>query len=403
MNILVFSQYYYPERIGPTEICEQLVKEGHKVKVITGLPNYPEGNIEKDYKFFKNRKQNINGVEIERTFEIGRRKNKIFLALNYLSFCISATFKSMFLSKNFDIVYCYQLSPITVAIPAIIYSKLKKKKLVLCCLDLWPESLKVLNIKEKSIVYKCFDYISKKVYNNCDKILITSKVFKEYLVNKHNVKEERIEYLPQHSKDFKSSKGNKNIDKKKTHFLFAGNVGKAQNVEIIVEAIGMIKDRENIVVDIVGNGSNLENIKEMVKENNLDNNIIFHGQVAKDKMNKFYKKADACVLTLKSDSYIGKTLPLKLQSYMSSGKPIISAIDGDAEQVIKDSNCGICVGSQNVQELAETILEFSKDKNKYKYMGKNARSYYEKNYTLKSFMENLNIKFKEVLGEIKDV
>ncbi len=400
MNVLVFSQYYYPERIGPTEICEQLVKEGNKVKVITGLPNYPDGHVKKEYRFFKNRKQKINGVEIERTFEIGRKKNKLFLALNYLSFCISATFKTLFLSDKFDVVYCYQLSPVTAAIPAIIYSKLKKKKLVLYCLDIWPESLKVMNINDKSIIYKIFNFISKKVYNNCDKIVISSKTFKEYLIKKHFVDSTLIEYLPQFSQDYKTKEIENKSESHKVNFLFAGNIGQAQNLEIIVEAINKIKEKDNIVVNIVGDGSNLKKIKEMVKEFKLENNVIFHGQVEKEAMYKFYNSTDACLLTLKSDSLIGKTLPLKLQSYMSSGKPVIAAIDGDASEVILDSNCGICVNPNDSKGLADAIYEFAKDKEKYKHMGENSRKYYEENYTLKSFMCNLNIMFKEVIGAV---
>lgn len=403
VNILVFSQYYYPERIGPTEICEKLVEEGNTVKVITGLPNYPDGNIKKDYKFLKNRNQNINGVDIERTFEIGRKKSKVFLALNYLSFCISATFKSLFLSNKFDIVYCYQLSPVTVAIPAIIYSKLKNKKLVLYCLDIWPESLKVMNINEKSIIYKIFNYISKKVYNNCDKIMISSKTFKEYLVNKHNVDENIIEYSPQFSKDFRKSNVEECVNNDKVKFLFAGNIGKAQNVEIIVEAVKLLKDKDNIIINIVGDGSNLEKIKLLVEKNQLEDKIIFHGQVEKEQMDVFYSNTDVCLLTLKSDSFIGKTLPLKLQSYMSSGKPIIASIDGAAVEVIIDVKCGICVKPSDPQSLSEAIYEFANNMTKYQYMGENGRIYYEENYTLRSFINNLNIILKEVIGDVKNV
>lgn len=403
MNILVFSQYYYPEKTGPTEVCEELVKKGNKVKVITGLPNYPEGIVSKEYKLFKNRKQKINGVDIERTFEIGRRKSTLFLALNYISFCISASFRALFISKDYDIVYCYQLSPITLAIPAVIYSKLKKKPLVLYCLDLWPESLKVLNIKEKSIIFKTFDHISKRVYNKCDKILVSSKSFKEYLVNKHGINENLIGYQPQQSKDFNPKNIKKEKKEDKVRLLFAGNIGQAQNVEIIVEAVNLIEDKTNIVIDIAGSGSNLENIKELVKENKLEDYFVFHGQVDKEKMAELYNKADACLLTLKAEGFVGKTLPLKVQSYMSSGKPIIAAIEGDAKDAIIDAKCGICVNANDSKELANTICDFIKNKSNYDYMGLNARKYYEENYTLEAFVNNLDIKFKEMLGDKKDV
>ena len=120
MKILVICQYYYPEPFRINEICEEMVKKGNEVTVLTGLPNYPEGKIYKGYKFLKRRKENINGVNVIRSFEIGRRKGIFFRALNYASFMISASIKAFFIKEKFDIIYVYQLSPISMVKPAIL-------------------------------------------------------------------------------------------------------------------------------------------------------------------------------------------------------------------------------------------------------------------------------------------
>ena len=135
MKILAICQYYFPEQFRITNICEELVKEGKSVTVLTGLPNYPKGYVEKEYKWFRRRKEKINGVQVLRTWEIGRRTGNLFRILNYFSYALSASFKALFLGKKYDVVYVYQLSPILMVIPGIIYKKIYKKKLVLYCLD----------------------------------------------------------------------------------------------------------------------------------------------------------------------------------------------------------------------------------------------------------------------------
>ena len=124
MRILVVCQHFYPEQFRINDICYELVKSGNNVTVLTGLPNYPKGRIYKGYRLFKNRNQNINGVNIKRVPLVGRGKNIIMMGINYLSFLISSSIKALFMKKNFDLVYVYQLSPITMAIPGIIVSKL---------------------------------------------------------------------------------------------------------------------------------------------------------------------------------------------------------------------------------------------------------------------------------------
>ena len=180
MKILVVCQHFYPEQFRINDICYELVKKGHDVTVLTGLPNYPKGKVLKEYKFFKNRKQTIKGVKIRRSFLFGRGSSIVGMIINYMSFAISASIKAIFLRGKFDVVYVFQLSPITMVWPAIVVKKIKKIPLVLHCLDQWPESITTGGISKKSIVYKILYRWSKKVYNSADLITISSKSFEKY-------------------------------------------------------------------------------------------------------------------------------------------------------------------------------------------------------------------------------
>lgn len=392
-KLLFICQYYYPERIGLTDICEYLVKKGYDITVLTGLPNYPKGKVPQEYKFYKKRKETINGVKVKRCFEIGRRKGKIWLAINYISFLFSSVFHALFLGSKYDEVVCYQHSPITMGVSAVLYKKLYKKPLTLYCFDLWPESIKAYNIKENNIIFKIFKNVSKFVYRNCNKILISSKPFKEYLVDNFGIDNTIISYLPQHSKDYKINKKRNNKDDK-MHFLFAGNIGKMQNIECIIKASNEIKKENNFIVDIVGYGSNYDDLVKLTKDLKLENNVIFHGQKSQEEMLKYYEQADVMLLTLKGNTFVSKTLPLKLQSYMSTGKPILASIEGAAEEVINESGCGICIKPDDYKLLSKKMSYLINNKEVLKDMGKKSREYYDKNFDFDKLME----KFEEFMN-----
>lgn len=387
MNLLVVCQYYYPEPFRITDICESLVKRGHAVTVLTGLPNYPEGKVPKEYRNFKKREEIINGVRVIRSFEIGRGKSNLRLLLNYFSFAISGSLKAFNLKGDFDFILVNQLSPVMMAIPGIIYKKFHNKKLLLYCLDLWPASLQARGIKEDSFVHKVFLKISKWIYNSADSILISSGMFKQYFYDDLSIKNKTFIHLPQYAEeifsgniDFKSHSG-------KYNFVFAGNIGDMQSVETILYAARELSNQKDITFHIVGDGSKLADCKHFAKEMNLEN-VVFYGRRPVEEMPEFYSMADAMLITLKSDKIISYTLPGKVQSYMAAGKPIIGAIDGETNVIINNAKCGICCDAENYTELAQNIMEFIKSENKIE-MGINSLSFYKNNYNKEKFIKTL--------------
>lgn len=398
MKILVVCQYYYPEQFRINDICETLVKKENEVTVLTGLPNYPRGKVSKEYKFFRKRKEKINGVNVIRSFEIGRRRGIIFRVLNYLSYMISASIKACFMKEQFDVVYVYQLSPVLMAVPGIIYKKRHNTKMVLYCLDLWPESVTTFGIKENTLIYKLIDKISRKIYNKADEILVSSETFKQDI--KKKLKQDiKIEYIPQYSENILSAKTHK--WHKEINFVFAGNIGKAQSVETIIKAANELKENSNIKIHIVGDGSSLQECKDLVKKLNL-NNVIFYGKKELNEMQQYYNLADAMIVTLTKDAFASKTLPGKVQSCMATGNPIIAAADGETKKIIENAKCGYCVPAEDYKALANKMIEFaSKTKVEIAELENNSQEYYNKNFK-KDIIINKLIKVLEKEG-IKNV
>lgn len=388
-KILVICQYYKPEPFRISDICEELVCRGHEVHVVTGYPNYPEGVLYEGYGKGKHIDEVINGVKVHRFYTVPRQTGIIKRFLNYYSYAISST--KYVLSKKcvasdgkaFDVVYCNQLSPVMMAHAAIAYKKKYNVPVVMYCLDLWPESLIAGGITRKSAIYKYYHLVSKRIYRQMDKLLITSRMFSDYLRNEFGIKKGKIEYLPQYAEGIFEQILPREKDGT-FHFMFAGNIGAVQSVETVIKAAEILKD-EPVKFHIVGGGTDLEGLKEFSKGLK---NISFYGRRPLEEMPGFYKKTDAMLVTLKADKVLSMTLPGKVQSYMAAGKPIIGAINGETEKVIADAACGYCGKAEDAKELAENIKKFIDNPNR-DLMGKNARAYYEEHFEQKKFMNGL--------------
>ncbi len=388
MRILVVCQYYRPEPFRIAEICEHMVRGGHAVTVLTGLPNYPMGKVPPEYRWARRRNEVLNGVRILRSFEIGRRSGAIGLAMNYVSFMLAASLKMFTLRCDFDVVLVYQLSPVTMALPAVLMRWRARIPLLLYCLDIWPESVKSIAPDEGSLVFKVAKAFSRFLYSRCDAIVVTSQPFIEYFRKTHSIPIERLAYIPQFAEEVVLPAVEDSSDGV-TNFVFMGNIGITQDIDCILDATEKIRGVPGFMVHFVGDGSYIETAKRVVQQRALDGVVVFHGRHSIEEMPAFYELADVCLLTLKADNFTGLTMPGKLQGYMAAGLPVIGAINGAARAVIDDSKCGVCVDAGDSDALANAMSDFVTGFDKYADCGRNGRAYYEKHFSKDRFMTDL--------------
>lgn len=390
MKILIVTQCFHPDVYACNDIARILVERGHEVTVLTGLPDYTTSRVPKEYKWFRKRREDYHGAKVYRVSIIARHHGAIFRCLNYLSFVATSLWFTFFHKlDDFDVVYVWQVSPVTMTIPAIRLAKRQHKPLYLYCLDLWPESVKAMSFTEGSLLFKVVDRLSRWIYSRCDHISVTSPSFIDYFRDYLGYPEERLSYIPQFaSEDFLKV----NLDKQTNghfDFLFIGNIGKVQDVEVIIQAFSKLAGRNDWTMHIVGNGSNHVSCVALAKSLGLEDRVIFYGSCPLKETMKFYRLADACILTLKGDNLIGSTLPGKLQTYMAAGKPIIGAINGSGQLVIKQSQSGLCVAAGDVDGLSDALSEFMDNNSKYSQCGQNARRYFLENFTQEKFFSSL--------------
>lgn len=399
-RLLFVSQYFYPEVFRGNDVVFDLANRGIDVTVVTGIPNYPKGKFFKGYGFLKRRKEVINGVKVIRIPQIPRGSNSIQLLLNYISFALNASvfifFHAIF-NKKYDYCVLQQLSPITVAIPAIIYKKIRNIPLYTWVLDLWPESLQSAGGVNNRYVLSFFRRIAVSMYENSNKIFISSKGFKESILDKGDF-EGKLIYFPNWAENEITGDTAVLIPELPSGFkvMFAGNIGEAQDFTNIVEAAKLLKDNDSIRFIILGDGRKKLWLDQQIKEFGLDKVLFNLGRFPLNYMSSFFKEADVMLVSLKDEFIFSLTAPAKVQAYMASSKPIIAMMNGEGAVLVKEAKCGMSVPAGSFVELVESIKKLKSLKvEELRQMGQNGKEYCDKYFTKEVCLNNLyNIIFE---------
>lgn len=399
MKILYVSQYFYPETFRGNDIVFDFLKKGHEVTVITGKPNYPLGTFYHGYKFWGVKKEIINGAYVIRIPTFPRGKGgALKLILNYFSFYLFSYPYSRFKTdRDFDIIFVQQLSPVTMAMPAIWALKRNKNaKLCLWVLDLWPESVTATTGIANKFIIGLLNKLVKYIYSKSDFILISSKSF-EKSIRQRSINKQ-ILYFPNWAESiYEETELNKDYElpilPNGFNIMFAGNIGEAQDFETILSAAIQTK-AENINWILLGDGRKLDWVRSQVKFHNL-HNVVILGRYPIEEMPYFFREANVMLLTLKNSLISDLTVPAKLQAYAASGKIILAAINGEAKSIINEYNIGLACESGDFKSLAENakILKNISEEKRIK-MEKNSRNLYYTSYSKKVLLDNLENIFK---------
>lgn len=388
MKILTVCQYYHPEPFRIHEVCEELVKRGHEVTVLTGLPNYPMGVIPEEYRGKEHRDEVKNGVHIIRVSERPRTPGKAGLAKNYVSFVWHASLKALTMKKDYDVIFVYQLSPVLMAIPAYVAKWFSKtKKIAIYCLDLWPESLASLGIKKTGLFFRFMKLVSIRIYKGAYTIAYTSRMFNKYFIEELHVTNRRFMHIPQFADElFSDISGIPAADTKETvDYVFAGNIGMMQSVDTIIKA-ATLTSNERIRWHIVGDGFALDECRKLAEKEGLGDRVTFYGRLSVEEMPRFYMMADAMIVTLADNDTISYTLPGKIQSYMAAGKAVIASANGETAALIKEADCGLCAPAEDAAAFAGIADRMAAAGDFARY-GKNSKRYYDNHFTKKNHVD----------------
>lgn len=398
MKILIVSQYFYPEDFKVNDIAFDFVKRGHEVEVFTAKPNYPHGKFYEGYSFWGKSEEIINGVKVIRIPIFPRFDGSgKFLILNYLSFIFFSFIFKYRVKGKFDVIFSHLPSPLIAALPAIWLKNKFHSKLYLWVLDLWPESVQANSKFKDGFIIRNLNKVIKYIYNNTDVILISSKVFKNSILEKGIDSDKIIKYFPNWAEDVFSNDIIETIEipalPKGFTILFAGNIGDSQDFESILEA-AKLTQKEGINWVLAGDGRKVSWIKSEIEKHKITN-VFLLGRHPLNKMPALFKSADVMLVSLKDSPTFFLTVPAKVQAYMASSKIILGMFNGEGQQLINESGSGFAVNAGDFRGLIEKALKIKGLNKEQRFQMENdSKKYYTLNFSKERLFDFLEDDFK---------
>ena len=266
------------------------------------------------------------------------------------------------------------------------FKLINKCKLYVWVQDLWPENLQAINIIQNKFLLKIISYFSDKMYNLADVNIAQSLSFYKILKKRSSKK---IFYLPNFSESFNFKKKIKTKKKSIITIMYAGNIGKAQNLQQLLIAAKYFLKNKKIIFKIFGDGFEYNKLRNLKKNSNLKN-VLFFGNVSSKKLYIHYIQSDFLYLSLIKNKYLNYTIPAKLQTYMSFSKPIIASATGEVKKIIKISRCGFCANPGDVNSLIKIFLKvLNLSAINKKKLSLNSKNFYIKNFENKKIRNKL--------------
>lgn len=390
VRVMLVTQWFDPE---PTfkglVFARELCRQGFEVEVLTGFPNYPSGKVYPGYRIKLLQKELIDGVEVTRVpLYPNHDQSAIKRVLNYVSFAGAALMYGLFKARRADVIYAYH-PPLTVGITAGLLRLFRRIPVVYDVQDMWPDTLRATGMLNNAGALRVVGAVCNWVYRHVDRIVVLSPGFRNLLLNR-GVPDSKLEVIYNWADEASLAAPSGKLptvfaDRSVFRILFAGNMGKAQGLDAVLDAALILKQRGSRVCFVMlGGGVELERLKERVTSEQITN-VEFLPAVPMAEVGTFLNAADALLVHLRKDPLFRVTIPSKTQAYMAVGKPVLMAVDGDAADLVSISGCGIVAESESPMALADAAVALAAlPAEELSKMGERGRNHYREYLALAS-------------------
>ena len=406
MRILIYSYNYHPEPIGiaplMTELAEGLVKRGHSVRVVTGMPNYPQRQINSEYQRKLYHTEHKNGVKIQRSYVwIRPQPSLLDRILLEISFVITSFLQALNGSRPDVILLTVPSLP--VCVPAALLGWLYACPVVLNVQDILPEAAVHTGLLKNKWLIRIFAALEKFAYHTATKITIIADGFVENLLSK-GVPKSKIELLtnwadvnfirplPKENNRFRTA--HQLTDK--FVVLYSGNIALTQGLETVVEAAKILRHIPDIAIVIVGDSLGLQRLQQHVLRFGASN-VLLLPFAKREHLPEMLAAADVG-LVVQKQNVISFNMPSKIQLLLASGRAIAASVplSGTAASSVQKSGGGIIVPPEDPDALAAAILDLYKNPDKVETLGRRSRQYAVEQYALEQALNHYEALFDSV-------
>ncbi|MCU0432729.1 MAG: glycosyltransferase family 4 protein [Bacteroidia bacterium] len=400
MKLLLLTQYFPPEVGAPQnrlyELAVRLQQRGIEVTVLTAMPNYPQMEIHAAYKGKSYHYEEMDGLKVHRSSIYVTKEKGIAKRLrNYFSFVWSSwrCGKSK-LEKHYDYILC-ESPPLFLGISAWMLCRSKKAKLIFNVSDLWPESAEKLGLVTNKFFLGAARKLEEGLYKRST--LITGQTQGIVADIQRRFPHKTVYWLPngvdlnyyRHDAQPQGWREKNNFAADDFLLLYAGIIGHAQGLEVILKAAHRLREHKGIHFLLLGSGPVKDELLAMKAELQL-NNVVFIDTVPKAEMPAIVAAADAAVIPLRRLDLFKGAIPSKIFENLAMKKPIVLGVEGEAKELFIDQGkAGVFFTPENEEELADAVLKLYHNPALRQELAENAYHYVREKFNRDTIAEGL--------------
>lgn len=408
MKILIITNYFPPEIGGAShlyfELAESLSLKGNSVEVITGFPRYNVNSAQVKKVTGLWAQEKTGQFNVLRVFIPSMPRHiPLFRGLEHFTVAFSLFLGGLF-SRRADVILVYS-PPLTLALASCFVGKIKGTSVVVNVQDLFPQEAIDLGILKNSFLIDFFEKMEKLVYRLADVVAVHSRGNGEHVKNRES-KTKKVEVVPnwidlERMKPAKRENAFREEHKLGNKFVvsYAGTMGWCQDMGTIIRAAGLLREKEDILFLLVGEGVEKEQLIKDALSQKLQN-VKFLPMQPWEKYPAVLQASDLCLVNLK-DKLKTPVVPSKILGIMATGRPVLASmpLDGDAPRIIQEAGCGVVIEPGNHVKLAESILKFYSAPAVLEEMGRKGREYAEKYFSREAGVKHYEDIFSSLAGK----
>lgn len=406
---MLLTQWFEPEpAFKGLAFARALRDSGLDVEVVTGFPNYPGGKVYPGYRIRMLQREIIDGIPVTRLpLYPSHDGSALRRILNYFSFAASASIYGLFRPRRPQVIYAYH-PPLTVGVCASLIGLVRRIPVVLDIQDMWPDTLRATGMMSSDRVLRIVGLVCDWLYRRVDRIVVLSDGFRRILLER-GVPAAKIEVIQNWCDEAKIASPSSHGQVPEGfpsaacfRVLFAGNIGRAQALEAVLETAQLIKPvAPDVVFIFLGNGIEVARLRELAAKRDIDN-VVFFPAVPMEEVGGWLAAADALLVHLKRDPLFEITIPSKTQAYMAAGRPILMAVDGDAARLVSAAECGVLAESEHPSSLADAVLRLrSMPLEERQRLGQNGKRFYWDRLSLRTGASRFADLFRSLVSGVK--
>ena len=409
MKALLLTQYYPPEpgtaSLKMSDLAEHLQRRGHQVTVVTGFPNYPDGVLYKGYKRKLYQEETVNGVKVIRTYLLITTQRRSFgpRMKNHLSFMASSIFGSL-RAGHHDLVYVYS-PPLFLGVSAYLLSRLWRASFVLDVHDLWPKGPIHLGVLKGHMKIRMAEYLEKFAYSKAHHLFFYSNRMRQDVVETgvpnsktevHPLWVDTEFFRPAPEEDAAKIRQDYGMSDKLV-VMYTGNLGLPQGLDTAIKCAQLLQERghDKVLFVFVGGGADRDRLTQLTREYGLEN-VMFIPPQPVSAMPAFMSASDILLVHLDKAPFRLGTVPGKLLTYMSAGRPVLAGLQGEAADIVEHNQCGVLLEPQNVEAMAQGILKLE-DPETRRQMGEAGRRTAVSQYNRETLLDEVEDRLQQIV------